>query len=342
MKIPESDHSISSLIDTYHAGKQEPPRPHLGCSELGHPCDRALWLKFRWAVIEKFDGRLLRLFRRGHNEEASITADLRAIGIDVRDSQQRVEFGGFVAGSVDGIAESGVPDAPKTRHVVEYKTHSLKSFNDLEKSGVEKSKPMHYTQMQTYMLGTGCERALYVAICKDDDRIYTERVRLDKELAEKAVARGHRIVMSERIPEPCSADPTWYQCKWCASHDMCFGSKMTKEVNCRTCAHATPTEQGEFLCARYEDQVIPTKFQREGCECHVLHPDLVPWQMADSQSEWEAVYMIDGKPVRNGEADVNVFSSRELVADAMACANADDFVREARIEFGGRIGEDMV
>ena len=72
MKIPDPVNSIENLIDQAHENRQEKPRPHMGCSILGHPCDRYLWLSFRWAVIEKFKGRILRLFRRGQLEENTI------------------------------------------------------------------------------------------------------------------------------------------------------------------------------------------------------------------------------------------------------------------------------
>ena len=70
--IPPPRITIQSLIDAHHERATEPPRSHMGASELGHACERWLWLKFRWMVIEKFEGRTLRLFRRGHNEEATI------------------------------------------------------------------------------------------------------------------------------------------------------------------------------------------------------------------------------------------------------------------------------
>ena len=65
MKIPDSEHSIQAKIDKHHESLAEPPRPHMGCSQLGHPCDRWLWLSFRWAVQSQFPGRILRLFRGG-------------------------------------------------------------------------------------------------------------------------------------------------------------------------------------------------------------------------------------------------------------------------------------
>ena len=337
MKIPEAENTIQSLIDKAHQARKELPRSHLGCSILGHACDRWIWLSFRWAVQEEFPGRILRLFRRGQNEEATIISDLRAAGLDVRGTQDRVDFGGHVSGSLDAIIESGVPEAPKKRHIAEFKTHSLKSFNDLEKKGVKESKPMHYVQMQTYMMGKEIGQAVYLAVCKDDDRIYTERVKYDGEVARKAVERGHRIALSDRIPEPISADETWFECRYCPGHDQCFGSKTTKHVNCRTCAMATPLSDSTWHCAKWDD-VIPNKAQYAGCESHVLHPDLVPWQRKDGPDEFTAVYEINGKDVKNGEPSDGVFGSKELLANPAACANTGwSQLHDLRKQFNGRI-----
>ena len=339
--IPDTSNIIQSMIDAAHENQIDKPRSHLGPSQLGHPCDRWLWLSFRWAVRETFPGRILRLFRRGHNEESTMVSDLRAIGLDVRGTtgqQQRVNFGAHVSGSIDAIIESGVPSAPNKRHVAEFKTHSLKSFNDVEKNGVENSKPMHFAQMQLYMHGMEIDRALYLAVCKDDDRIYTERVRYDKDVAEKLVARGHRITLSDRMPEPISADPSWYQCKFCAAHSFCHEESLTKYANCRTCAHSTAQADSTWRCERHDADGIPVEFQREGCESHVLHPDLVPWKLnTDASTSTEAVWMIEGKPIRNGDPDKNVYSSNELVKNWKACVSGDDFISEVRAKMSGRI-----
>jgi len=340
MKIPEPDNSITALIDKYHESKQEGPRPHLGASMLGHPCDRWLWLSFRWAVQEKFPGRILRLFRRGQMEEATIVSDLRAIGMDVRGTtgaQQRVDFGSHVSGSMDGIIEHGVPEAPKARHVVEFKTHSKKSFDDLEKHGVEKSKPQHFGQMQLYMHGTKIDRALYVAVCKDDDRIYTERVRYEQDVAERYIERGRRIALADRMPEPISTDPSWYQCRFCPAHSFCFETKTTEHVNCRTCAHSTAKDDSTWRCERHDADGIPVDFQRQGCDSHVLHPDLVPWQRKDGLDQWTAVYVIEGRDVANGEGDAHVYTSREILANPKMCSLGDEYVEELRETFGARI-----
>jgi len=321
-----------TLIDKYHESKQEPPRFHLGASLIGHKCERYLWLSFRWAVIQKFEGRILRLFRRGHLEEANIIKDLRDIGVDIRASQNRVNFGKHFSGSVDGIIYSGLPESPSKKHVAEFKTHSKKSFDDLEKSGLQKSKPLHYAQMQVYMLGMKIDRSFYLAVCKDDDRIYYERVKLDKAFAESLVEKGHRITMSDRLPPPMSTDQTWYECKFCPAHDFCFGSKQTKEANCRTCAHSTVKDES-IHCERWGSD-IPDKAQYQGCDSHVIHPDLVPWKMESAHDQWHAIYYIDGKPVLNGEEG---FKSGEILANPSECSNPSEFTKELRETMEARI-----
>ena len=342
MKIPELDSTIQSLIDKYHESKPDEPRPHMGCSSLGHACDRWLWLSFRWAVKPKFSGRVLRLFRRGHNEESTIVGDLRAIGMDVRNTsahQSRVDLGCHVSGSLDGVIESGVPEAPKKRHVVEFKTHSKKSFDALEKSSdVSSAKPEHFVQMQLYMRGMKIDRALYVAICKDDDRMYTERVRYAPDVAEKHIRRGHYLATSERMPPPISTDPSWYQCKFCDAHDFCHKSNTTKHVNCRTCSHSTAKPDSTWHCARWDD-VIPLEAQRKGCESHVLHPDLVPWKRKDGPDEFTALYEIDGVALLNGNPEQDgVFASTELLANAGACGDKGwTQLHDLRKQFDGRV-----
>lgn len=336
--IPLPIVTLGNLIDASHELVQEAPRPHMGCSQIGHPCDRKLWLSFRWAVIEEFDGRVLRLFRRGRNEEATVIADLEAIGAKVEstgDRQCRVDFGSHVSGSVDGVV-TGLPTAKKRKAILEIKTHSAKSFASVQAKGVKESHPTHWVQMQVYMLGMKLERALYFAVNKDNDAIHTEWIHLDKKGAEAAIERAKRIALSERIPEPISADADWYQCKMCSYRDFCHESKLTKEVNCRTCAHSTPKADSTWRCERYEADGIPVEFQRVGCESHVIHPDLVPWSLyTDHSTEVIATYIVDGVLLQNGEPDANVYSSKEIIANLKGCLS--QWVGEMRIEFDGEV-----
>lgn len=339
--IPETQNTIENLIYKAWADDAAPPRPHMGASMLGHPCDRYLWLKFRWVMKERHSGRMLILFDRGHREEERVVSHLRRIGAHVEKTganQARVSFGAHVSGSIDGIV-SALPIAPKAKAVLEIKTHSDKSFTELKRAGVQKSKPMHWVQMCVYGYGESLDRALYVAVNKNTDEIYTEWLHLDKEVAEKAIARGKRIALSDRMPEPVMGGcESWYQCKVCDMHKFCWLTNCTDQVTCRNCAHSTAKDDNTWHCERHNADDIPVEFQRTGCDSHVLHPDLVPWKIhTDLSTEWEAVWMIDGIPVRNGEPDATVFGSREILANPAACANPDDFVKSAREKLGGRI-----
>lgn len=304
-KLPERQSGLIRAIDKAHEDKTELPRPHFGASLAGHHCDRWLWLNFRWSVIEKFPGRMLRLFRRGQNEEETIVSDLRMAGVDIVDEDEngkqfRVDFGNHLSGSMDGFINSGVPEAPKKKHIAEFKTHSDKSFKQLVKDGVQKSKPMHYAQMQLYMHGTETDRALYVAINKNDDTYYTERVRYDRDFAKSIIERSHRIINSDRMPEPCAgASAEWYQCKFCPAYNFCHVNHWATEVNCRTCAHSTAKEDGTWHCARWND-TIPTSAQYAGCDSHVFHPDLVPWDFIDGDGI-SAKYKDGNREFWNGE-----------------------------------------
>lgn len=339
MKIPPRTHStINAINDTMPNGK---PRLHFGISGLGNPCDRWLWINFRWAVIQKFSGRMLRLFRRGQDEEDVMIADLRRAGVDIINCgkhQQFLNFGCHIGGSPDGLILSGLVESPRKVHVAEFKTHGDKSFRDLEKKGVKESKPMHHTQMNCYMYGHGLEMvngkltyidkkavhdAYYHAVNKNDDHLYGERVKLDTLKAETDLARGKRIVLNPRMPEPMTgASPDWYKCQWCPAYDLCFGNKKP-EVNCRTCIHSTPMENSTWFCERYNDTIPQdVDVQLAGCRAHVIHPDLVPDMKFQEYDQWNCRY--DGKI--NGEKGV---STMELLYGA-AGRVADVFEGEMR------------
>lgn len=275
--IPAPAHTLGAAIDAAHEARREPPRGYLGASVLGHPCDRFLWLSFRWAVVEDFDGRMLRLFRRGHMEEVTAVADLEAAGCVLShtgENQARVTLAGHVYGHADGIIESGVPEAPKTRHLFECKTHSLKSFDGLLKDGLRKSKPMHWAQMQVYMHGLGLTRGLYYAVCKDNDNLYIERIEYERNASKAFIERGERITTSARMPEPLAGGgPSWYQCKFCPAYSHCWEGKPVERKSCRTCQFAVARHDGAWRCASW-DSVIPLDAQREGCDRFAMRQDL--------------------------------------------------------------------
>ena len=189
--LPQAEHTTAGAILQWWEHTQDSGhRPHLGASLIGHPCDRHLWLTFRWAKAHRWDGRMLRLFDDGKRAEARFVTELRAIGCDVWECDEAGDqFRGHFGGSVDAVA-SGVPEAPKTPHLAEFKTSNDKLFKVLERDGVRKAKPQHYAQMQAYMGLLDLTRALYLVENKNDASVYAERVEFDREEFARIIERA--------------------------------------------------------------------------------------------------------------------------------------------------------
>jgi len=88
-------HALAIQIDKAKEAEslhEFPFRAHLGGSFIGRKCSRQLWYNFRWALRPKHEGRILRLFERGHREEFSFVSYLRLIGIEVREYSERLWY----------------------------------------------------------------------------------------------------------------------------------------------------------------------------------------------------------------------------------------------------------
>lgn len=307
--LPTAPTDLAQLVYRWRESRQDDGfRKHLGASQIGMPCDRALWMAFRWCQRARFSGRMLRLFDRGQREEAIFIEELRGIGCEVFDGEDghqfRVSFhGGHCGGSLDGVAV-GIPEAPKAYHVLEIKTHSAKSFAKL-KDGVEKAHPRHWAQMQVYMHGTGMERALYCAVNKDDDGLYFERIAHDWNRAEALVAKAGRIIFSKEPPPRISEDESWFECKFCSQLAACHQDQVPA-VNCRTCLHSSPEPDGEarWTCAAWGVDIPDTTAQRAACERHAFVPGLLRLEAVDATESGVVYRGKNGDTFENGPAGI--------------------------------------
>ena len=278
---------IPHIGDAYDSSPPE-PRNHLGASILGRECGREIAYSWRWAVNKTNSGRMVRLFNRGHLEEARFIAILLTIGCqvyqqDANGKQFRINFAnGHGGGSGDGIAV-GVPDVQiDAPTICEFKTHGEKSFAELAGQltdwrkhlenpkkpftgkGVREAKFEHFVQMQLYMRKMGIPQALYLAVCKNTDDIYGEIVTLDVTIADEFFQRGETIVWSNKLPERINKSPGFWKCRFCDAREVChMGKAMSR--NCRTCQHSYPNEQGSWTCGLFNTQLSKAN-QMAGCQ----------------------------------------------------------------------------
>lgn len=267
---------ITHIGDAYRGAEKNPYRSHMGASGIGKDCARAIWYGFRWFTKPYFQGRILRLFNRGHMEEARFIALLVSIGVqvyqqDANGKQFRIsDAGGHFGGSGDGVA-TGIPDLPPNLPcLLEFKTHGEKSFIKLVKEGVQLSKFEHYVQMSTYMRKMGLTVGLYGAVNKNTDELYFELIALDTIIADQFLDRGRQLVFMPQPPKRINESPGWFGCTFCDHKKVCH-LKGEPERNCRTCFYSRPGEDGKWRChnAGAEECVLTEDMQLAGCQAYL-------------------------------------------------------------------------
>jgi hypothetical protein len=288
--------TVQDIYQHYVTKRKQAHRPHLGGSQIGNPCARALWYQFRHMDSPVFDGRTLRIFETGDREENRLIENLRAVGVTVwdrdPDTGRQINFtecGGHFALSLDGVGqdfkESGQP------HTLEFKTMNDKNFKALQKDGVEKSKPVYWAQCQIGMHLADLDRCAFIAVNKNTDEIYMERIKRDLAAGLQLVAKAQEVIFSDKPPAKLNNDPSFYLCKFCDYRHVCHEGK-PPEVNCRTCAHATPEVNGTWSCAKVQPFGAP-------CVLHLFNPYAMPWEVHDATPDWVEYVTSDGELIRN-------------------------------------------
>jgi hypothetical protein len=292
---------FAQLSDAFATKEDTGFRTHLGASLIGKPCARELWYSFHWSKRSAFSGRIIRLFNRGHLEEARFLALLRLIGCEtwsIDDNGNQLRFSacdGHFGGSLDGIAMK-IPDAPLIPHLVEFKTHSAKSFAGLSE-GVRSAKFEHYVQMQCYMHAYNLTEALYLAVNKDTDDLHAELITYERAVAERYLLRAQAIIDAPEPPTRLSDKPSWYQCKFCDYAPLCHTFDHP-ETSCRTCAHSTPAKEATWDCALNRE--IPKTCA--ACENHIYNPTMLnKITITAATPTWMEYTTADGRMFTSGK-----------------------------------------
>lgn len=297
MNLEQMGKQLRAAVDRFCLTLDDGFRDHLGASEIGHPCERALWYGFRWINRPTFEGddqenseekeaRMRRLFARGHAEEDRLVSILRGAGarVETVDPATGKQFkilgvGGHFSGSLDGfIWFSNWP-----RAVLEMKTHSVKSYDKLriygnpkgqqqkwkmghtEQTLLEKSKPKHVAQMNTYGTKSNTEIAVYVPMEKDSDSLDCIQVRkVDRNAGVTLEQKAERIIRSQLPLAKLHHDQANFDCKFCDHRKTCHEGAPISELNCRSCKHAEPMPGPRWRCNDVGED-IPADVIPKGC-----------------------------------------------------------------------------
>lgn len=270
--------TLAAINRALEASQESDHRKHLGASVIGKSCQFKQWLIFRWAKKERFIGRMLRLFNRGHEEEARFARWLRMAGVKVwtEDPATGKQFRvsackGHFGGSLDGIGLE-LPDLPSDVYFnLEFKTHADKYFKLLQNDGVANAHPEHYTQCQTYGNLFGLTHCLYMGVNKNDDELHCELIQVDPREGRNVLAKAEAIIFAVTIPPRVSKDPAFFKCKFCDFKDICRrGAPPAK--NCRTCGYSEPIDDAQWFCRKYQVVLSLDVQNRSDCPSYQKHP----------------------------------------------------------------------
>lgn len=298
------DRLKKAIYKTYEINEE--PRDYIGASMLGHPCERYIWLSFRWVMPEKFEGRMKKLFGVGHREEEIAAAELRNAGVDIRHTgaeQLDLPLAPFLKGHPDGIIYGGIEGIDEYPILWECKTSNSANFEKMVRCGVQIAKPMHYAQMQSQMHHMKIKYALYEMVNKETSELYFELVPYNQSYAEYMTNRAYSTALCGKIPQ--AKEGTNPDCRYCAYATFCHLEAETTTITCRNCRHGIPTQDGTWLCSAF-NLLRDTEQQRQGCDWHILHPDTVPYQLISTTTH-SNTFLIKGKELVNGVKDDRLY-----------------------------------
>lgn len=228
-------------------------RGYLGMSIIGHKCHRFLQLVHYGTFTKKFPRRIERLFDVGHKAEPRLIKALQSLGIHVFDQQEKI-IGktGHVQGHIDGNATWFSDEFQlftAEPFLVEFKTHNQKSFDELLRTpDLIKTKPIHFSQMISYMGHQNQLKGLYVAENKNNSEIHICVVDFDQDHFNDLQRKEIEVVTADTLlPRIGNDNRTWFECKMCDAKDVCFGDKQV-DKDCRNCQHVDVLDGGKWRC----------------------------------------------------------------------------------------------
>jgi len=328
-EIPKEEGTVEAIYEALRKQGLHSRRrsERIGASAIGEECRRRTWYDYRWASpMEEFEGRTIRIFRRGDVEEDLVVKDLESAGIHVMpldpNTMKQWEFtnenGHFVA-KLDGIAQN-VPEAPKTWHSLEVKSMNEKRFKALVKKGLESAEPKYYWQCIAGMHFSGktnesrLTRCLFIAVNKNNEEIFVERLKYVAEQGKKIERLALDLTTTTDAPPKAGSGPDVFPCRFCPHTAVCH-TKRFPTVSCRTCAFSEPVAAGGWYCHKHEKELSRDE-RIEACDKHVYLQTLVPWlEPVEMDRDAPAILFRDEETEKefwNGPSGRNSYPSREL------------------------------
>jgi hypothetical protein len=232
-KLPRVRNPYPAIIERIHAHlsrpeDQEVPERVLRISRVGE-CVRLLWAERRGIVSPTlFEPRMRLLFRLGNVIEEEVVELLKATGYPVTGRQKTVTAGLGGGYALEGHIDGKLILNPKREvgwTLLEVKSSNARRFDELESVGYEAWNARYGDQIHAYMGAGNFPNAIVIVYCKDDSRLYVEKIWRDAERFERLRAKALEVLTSEKVPDrPAEATSEYCQlCKYCDARSWCWG-----------------------------------------------------------------------------------------------------------------------
>jgi len=208
--------------------KKEKPRGYIGASSIGSECELKLWLQYKYPHLSRERGaKLILAANDGHRSEDLMAGLIRQVeGVDLitHDANGKQlgfsDLNGLYCGHWDGLI-TGIPCAPKTRHVWEHKSKNQKFYDKLtklkdevdEKEVLKEWDYIYYCQAVVYMEYSGCTRHYTTVALAGTRDFQSIRTNANPELAKQLREKAARIINYPVAPIGISTNPSWFACK---------------------------------------------------------------------------------------------------------------------------------
>lgn len=234
--------AVLAAIDDGLRARPPSGRKYLGASAIGVECDRRVQLDYIRANDlpgapqneSKIEPKTQRVFDMGHVFEELAVKWLREAGFTLKThsaSGGQIGFsvaGGRFGGHCDGVFLAG-PDCIAYPALFEHKALNGKSWREIAKHGLKKSRPVYFVQIMLYQAYLDLTNpAVFMALNKETAEIYCELVAFDPAEAQRASDRAVRIIQStdagELLPK-AAAEADNFICKFCPWHSYCWADQ---------------------------------------------------------------------------------------------------------------------
>ena len=292
--------ALEKTIEAIMTFYKKPPKHgyFVPMSQLGTPCERKLWVAFRWLKKDTITPALQRIFNDGFRIEAEVLDELKriypdAVTHDEEGKQIFVKGEGILAhlvGAQDVEFPTGTLDNPSEPTTCDVKSAKNDKWVKMSEGGVASVAPEYLDQLILYMGYRGTKRGFLIVRNKDNAKLYTEWVEFSQERFELLKKRASMIIGRPIPPRKRFEGRGWGSpCKFCHQYRVCHGLELA-EVSCRTCKFSEPVSGGFWRCNLHK-KPLNKAAQEAACASHRYIDDLLaPFEVIAQEHDAMLLY----------------------------------------------------